>query len=102
CSKRCVICSGVGLTASSEEDSPDSPSGLRPWRNVHTGQNSMAPESSVPQLGQVRLGSLFMGLPTLQPQSERKATPRSTEWREIGRHRPWQTVVPLHEQSRVT
>jgi hypothetical protein len=37
---------------------------------MQTGQNSIAPESSLPQLGQVRLSSVFMGLPALQPQSE--------------------------------
>jgi len=37
----------------------------------------------------------------LQPQSEPKATARSTEWREIGRQGFWHTVVPLHEQTRV-
>jgi hypothetical protein len=29
---------------------------------MHTGQNSIAPESSLPQLGQVRLSSVFMVL----------------------------------------
>jgi hypothetical protein len=36
-------------------------------------------------------------LTALQPQFEPEATPRSTEWREIGQHRPWQTVVPFHK-----
>jgi hypothetical protein len=55
---------------------------------MHMGQNSIAPESSLPQLGQVRWGSVFMGLPALQPQSELKATPRSTEWCEIVQRHP--------------
>jgi hypothetical protein len=68
---------------------------------MHTGQNSIAPESSLPQLGQVCWGSVFMGLNAVQPQSEPKATPRFTEWCEIGQHGPWQTVVPFHKQLRV-
>src|ERR1700738_2284282 len=53
---------------------------------MQTGQNSIAPENSLPQLGQVRWGSVLMGLTALQPQSEPKATPRSTEWCESGQH----------------
>jgi len=53
---------------------------------MHTGQNSIAPESLLPQLEQVRWGSVLMDLTALQPQPEPKATPRSTEWCEIGRH----------------
>ena len=83
------------------EDSPDSTPPARPLRSMQTGQNSIAPESSLPQLGQVRWGSVLMGLTALQPQSEPKATPRSTEWCEIGQHGPWQTVVPFHKQLRV-
>ena len=92
----------VGLTASSEaEDSPDSTPPARPLRSMHTGQNSIAPENSLPQLGQVCWGSVLMVLTALQPQPEPKATPRSTEWCEIGQYGPWQTVILLHEQSRV-
>ena len=64
---------------------------------MQTGQNSIAPENSLPQLGQVRLSSVFMGLTALQPQSEPKATQCSTEWCESGRHGPGQTVVPFHK-----
>jgi len=46
---------------------------------MHTGQNSIAPENSLPQVGQVRWGSVLMALTILQPQPEPKATPRSTE-----------------------
>jgi hypothetical protein len=67
---------------------------------MQTGQNSVAPESSLPQLGQVRLCSVFMGLIALQPQREPKATPRSTQWCEIDQHGPWQTVVTFHKQLR--
>ena len=67
---------------------------------MQTGQNSIAPENSLPQLGQVRWGSVLMDLTALQPQSEPKATPRSTEWCEIGQHGAWHTVVPLHKQLR--
>ena len=62
------------------EDSPDSTPPARPLRSMQTGQNSIAPESSLPQLGQVRWGSVLMGLTALQPKSKPKATPRSTEW----------------------
>jgi hypothetical protein len=66
---------------------------------MHTGQNSIASENSLPQLGQVRWGSSFIGLTALQPQPEPKATPRSNEWCESGQHSP--TVVPVHKQLRV-
>jgi hypothetical protein len=33
---------------------------------MHTGQNSIAPENSLPQLGQVRWGSVFMDLTVLR------------------------------------
>ncbi len=38
-----------------------------------------------------------MGLTALQPQSEPKTTPRSTEWCESGQQGPWQSVVPFHK-----
>jgi hypothetical protein len=62
---------------------------------MQTGQNSIAPENSLPQLGQVRWGFVFMDLPVLQSQPESKATPTSTECAKSGQHRPWQTVVPV-------
>jgi hypothetical protein len=65
-------------------------------RSMHTGQNSIAPENSLPQLGQVRWMSALMGLTVLR-RSEPKTTPRSTEWCESGQHGPWQTVVPFHK-----
>src|SRR5260221_4899151 len=34
---------------------------------MHTGQSSIAPESSLPQVGQVRWGSVLMVLTVLQP-----------------------------------
>jgi hypothetical protein len=68
---------------------------------MQTGQNSIAPENSLPQLGQVRWGSVLMGLTALQPHSELKATPRSTEWCEIGHYIAWHTVFPSHKQLRV-
>jgi hypothetical protein len=73
------------LTASSEaEDSLDSTPPARPLRSMQTGQNSIAPENSLPQLGQVRWGSGFMDLTVPQPQFEWKPTARSTGRREIG------------------
>jgi len=68
---------------------------------MQTGQNSIAPENSLPQLGQVRWGCVLIALIALQPQPKPKATPRSTEWCEIGQRSAWHSVVPLHEQSRV-
>jgi hypothetical protein len=65
---------------------------------MHTGQNSIVPESSLPQLGQVRWGSVIMALAALQSHPEPKATPRSTKWCEIGQQGFWHTIVPLHEQ----
>jgi hypothetical protein len=64
---------------------------------MQTGQNSIAPENSVPQLGQVRWGSVLMVLAALQPQFEPKPTPRSIEWCESAQRGPWQTVVPFHK-----
>src|SRR4029077_11033294 len=55
---------------------------------MHTGQNSIAPENSLPQLGQARRPSAFMGLAAFQPQSEPKATPRSIEWCKIAQRHP--------------
>jgi hypothetical protein len=51
-----------------EEDSVDSAPSARPLRSMHTGQNSIAPENSFPQLEQVRWGSVFIDLTALQPQ----------------------------------
>jgi hypothetical protein len=62
---------------------------------MHTGQNSIAPENSLPQLGQVRLGSVLMALPAVQPQPELKATPRSTERCEIGQHGSLANCCPV-------
>jgi hypothetical protein len=47
---------------------------------MQTGQNSIASESSLPQLGQARLSWGLMGPTALQRQSEPKGTPCSTEW----------------------
>src|SRR5260221_10485253 len=47
------------------------------FASLQTGQSSIAPENSLPQLGQVRWGSLLMALTILQPQPEPKATRRS-------------------------
>ena len=45
----------VGLTAILEsDDSPDLTPPARAWRSMQTGQNSTAPENSLPQLGQMR------------------------------------------------
>jgi hypothetical protein len=64
---------------------------------MQTGQNSSAPENSVPQLGQVRWGSVLMALTALQPQFEPKATPRSIEWCESAQRGAWQIVILFHK-----
>ena len=51
-----------GLITLSEDDSPDSTSSASASCSMHAGQNSAAPENSLPQLGQTRLSSVFMGL----------------------------------------
>jgi hypothetical protein len=61
---------------------------------MQTGQNSTLPESSVPQLGQVRWGSVIIALAAPESQPEPKATPRSTEWCEIGQRHPLANVGP--------
>ena len=66
------------MTASSKEDSPDCTPSATALRSMHTGQNSIAPENSLPQLGQVRWDSIFMDLTALQSESGPKTTPRST------------------------
>jgi hypothetical protein len=69
---------------------------------MQTGQNSITPESSLPQLGQVRWGSVRMGLTSLQRRPRSTARQRSTKRREIGQHGSWQTIVPFHKQWCVT
>ena len=66
---------------------------------MQTGQNSIAPENSLPQLGQVRWGSvlIFLTIPRPQP----KTAPRSAERRELGQHSAWRTIFLFHEQSSV-
>ena len=54
---------------SSETDSPDSTPPGRALRSMQTGQNCIAPENSLPQLGQVRLRSVLMGLDVLRMRS---------------------------------
>ena len=89
---RCASWSGVvGFTVSSKtEDSPGSTVPARPLRSMHTGQNFIAPESSLPQLGQVRWVSVLIALTALQPQPEPKAIPRSTP---VVRNRPVQRLA---------
>jgi len=67
---------------------------------MQTGQNSIAPENSLPQLGQVCLVCVLI-LTTLQPQNRPSSNTTRTEWCEIGQYSTWHTVVSLHEKSRV-
>jgi hypothetical protein len=46
---------------------------------MQTGQNSIAPENSLPQLGQVRWHFVFMDLTGLQPEFEAKPIQHSSE-----------------------
>ena len=48
---------------------------------MQTGQNSIAPENSLPQLGQVRLGSVLMDLTALQSQPQPTREPMKPESR---------------------
>jgi hypothetical protein len=60
---------------------------------MQTGQNSIAPKNSLPQLGQVRWGSVVMVLTVVQP----KATRRSTEWCETGQHGSLANCCPVSQ-----
>jgi hypothetical protein len=52
-------------------------------RSMQTGQNSIAPENSLPQSGQVRWCSVLMDLPVPWPHLSQKQHHASTEWCEI-------------------
>src|ERR1700751_6084346 len=52
----------MGLSVSPDEGSPDSTPPARALRSMQTGQNSIPPENSLPQLGQVRWGSVLTDL----------------------------------------
>ena len=54
----------------------------------------------MPQLGQVRWGSVLIFL-TTPPRPQPKAAPSSAERCELGQHSSWRTVFLLHEQSSV-
>jgi Recombinase zinc beta ribbon domain len=77
CSNRRVACSGASLTVSSEEDSPDSTPQRAPCEACRPDRIRPLQKNSSPQLGQVRLSSVFMGLTALQPQSEQHHAPPS-------------------------
>jgi hypothetical protein len=68
---------------------------------MQTGQNSIASESSFPQIEQVRWVSVLMPLTVLQPQSEPKATPRSIEWCEVVQRHPLRMMFRLQLQASV-
>src|SRR4029077_2471969 len=72
--KRCTACCGVvGLAVSAgAEDSPHANPSAKALRSAQTGQNSIAPENSLPQLGQVRWGSALMGLTVLRMRSKHR------------------------------
>src|SRR6516225_3412816 len=80
----------MGFTVPSVADSPDSTLLERPLRSTQTGQNSIAPENSLPQLGQVRCGSALIFPPALLRQSQRTAIPISADWCENSQQGFWQ------------
>ena len=50
--------SGIGFSVPSAADTADATPPPSPFRSMQTGQNSIAPENSLPQLGQMRWCSL--------------------------------------------
>src|SRR5450631_1965399 len=66
------MCSDAQTNGSSAIDSLHSPPPARASRSMHIGQNSTALENSLPQLGQTRLSSIFMGLTALRMQLVRR------------------------------
>jgi hypothetical protein len=69
-SKRSVpLSTTVALKARSEQGSVSS---FKALRKVQIGQNSTAPENSLPHPGQIRLSSVFMALAALPMQPERR------------------------------
>jgi hypothetical protein len=88
----------VGLTPSSKVDSPHSTPPARPLRSMQTGQNSIAPENSLPQLGQVRWGSVLIVLTLPSTHSEpRKKHHACTERCEIGQHGSLANCCPVSQ-----
>src|SRR5271167_4525279 len=87
------------MVSSQEEDSPDSTPSARAMRSKQTGQSSIGPENSLPQIEQTRWSSVLMVLTAVQPQPEPKATPRFTEWCEIGRQAQRLTFCLSHFTS---
>ena len=94
---RCVACSGTSLTISSRGR-------LAGFNPVSKSLAKHADRTEFHRSGKLitatRANALrlrFHGLTALQPQSELKTTPRSTEWCESGQQGPWQTVVPFHK-----
>jgi hypothetical protein len=67
---------------------------------MQTGQNSIAPENSLPQLGQVRWGSVIMALTALQPHSEPKATHAPRSGAKAASMVPGKLLSLFHEQLR--
>jgi hypothetical protein len=64
-------------------------------RSIQTGQNCIVPESSLPQLGQVRWNSVLIVLAALQLHAQPRARPGSAERREIGQHGPLVNYCPI-------
>jgi hypothetical protein len=65
---------------------------------MHTGQNSIAPENSLPQLGQVRWGSVLMGLTVLPRRLKLRnehGSPRQPAAARLGNHVPGAELLPI-------
>jgi hypothetical protein len=67
---------------------------------MQTGQNSIAPEISLPQLGQLSWGSVLMDLNVLGPQLSGKQPHAPPIVAKSASSAPWQSVVSFHKQLR--
>jgi hypothetical protein len=68
---------------------------------MQTGQNSIAPENSLPQLGQVRWGSVFMELTALQRNLSGNQRRAPSSGAKSAFTAPGKAVIPVHKQLRV-
>ena len=78
----------VAAGANQEGFSPAEKSNLDSQAITQTGQNFIAPEISLPQLGQLRWGFVSMDLTVLGQQSEPETTPGSSDCCKIAPHGP--------------
>jgi hypothetical protein len=83
------------MVSSEAEDSLDSTPSARAFRSTQTGQNSIAPENSLPQLGQMRWGCVLMALTVIRhlSRTQRDAAPIGAKSADGIR---WRMMVRLH------